>query len=220
MNTFEKHELFQIEVLEKLKSQNFLQALVFGGGTMLRLCHDLDRYSVDLDFWFIKEIPLENYFEKLKGFLQIEYELTDAQIKFYSLLVEIRSAFYPRHLKIEIRKAVKNWDVQENIAFSPLSNIQVLVKTHTLQQTMRNKIDAFIERNEIRDAYDLEFLLRKGVHLPPMDKQQRDLLLERIDQFSATDIKVKLGSIINSEKRAYYIANGFGYLKGKLLENA
>lgn len=82
MNTFEKHELFQIEVLEKLKSQNFLQALVFGGGTMLRLRHDLDRYSVDLDFWFIKEISPENYFEKLKGFLQIEHELTGARSNF------------------------------------------------------------------------------------------------------------------------------------------
>lgn len=83
---------------------------------------------------------------------------------------------------------------------------------------MHNKIVALIERNEIRDAYDLEFLLRKGVHLPPLDATPRELLLERIDQFSATYIKVKLGSIINSEKSAYYIANGFANLKGKLLE--
>ena len=53
MNIFEKHEIFEIEVLEKLKNARLLDSLVFGGGTMLRLCHELKRYSVDLDFWRI-----------------------------------------------------------------------------------------------------------------------------------------------------------------------
>ncbi|MDH3259067.1 MAG: nucleotidyl transferase AbiEii/AbiGii toxin family protein, partial [Deltaproteobacteria bacterium] len=44
-----------MEVLEKLKNTGLLEPLVFGGGTMLRLCHELKRYSADLDFWFIKE---------------------------------------------------------------------------------------------------------------------------------------------------------------------
>ena len=57
MDIFNRHEIFEIEVLEKMKSTKILDPLVFGGGTMLRLCHELGRYSVDLDFWFIKEIP-------------------------------------------------------------------------------------------------------------------------------------------------------------------
>ena len=55
MNIFEKHEIFEIEVLEKLKNTRLLDPLVFGGGTMLRLCHEMQRYSVDLDFWRIKD---------------------------------------------------------------------------------------------------------------------------------------------------------------------
>ena len=50
MNIFEKHEIFEMEVLEKLKNARLLDPLVFGGGSMLRLCHELNRYSVDLDF--------------------------------------------------------------------------------------------------------------------------------------------------------------------------
>ena len=42
-----------------MKSTKLLDPLVFGGGTMLRLCHDLNRYSVDLDFWFLKKISQE-----------------------------------------------------------------------------------------------------------------------------------------------------------------
>ena len=62
MDIFRKHEIFEIEMLEKLKNNRLLEPLVFGGGTMLRLCYELKRYSVDLDFWFIKKIPIKNYF--------------------------------------------------------------------------------------------------------------------------------------------------------------
>ena len=65
MDTFKQHEIFEIEVLDRiLKSAKLLDLLVFGGGTMLRLCHELQRYSVDLDFWFIKKTPHEAYLEQ------------------------------------------------------------------------------------------------------------------------------------------------------------
>ncbi len=50
MDTLKRHEVFEIEVLERLKSAKMLEPLVFGGGTMLRLCHEINRYSVDPDF--------------------------------------------------------------------------------------------------------------------------------------------------------------------------
>ena len=69
MDIFQQHEIFEIEVLEKLKNNRFLESLVFGGGTMLRLCHDLPRYSADLDFWIVKDIRYEPYFDRLKKFI-------------------------------------------------------------------------------------------------------------------------------------------------------
>ena len=48
-----KQEQFELEVLDRLQSGRFLDRLVFGGSTMLRLCFGLDRYSVDLDFWLL-----------------------------------------------------------------------------------------------------------------------------------------------------------------------
>ncbi len=41
-----KHEQFELEVLDTLNSGKFLANLVFCGGTMMRLCFGLDRYSV------------------------------------------------------------------------------------------------------------------------------------------------------------------------------
>ncbi|MBI4243194.1 MAG: nucleotidyl transferase AbiEii/AbiGii toxin family protein, partial [Planctomycetes bacterium] len=46
-----RQERFELEVLDRLNSKKILTNLVFGGGSMLRLCFGLNRFSVDLDFW-------------------------------------------------------------------------------------------------------------------------------------------------------------------------
>ena len=216
MDILNQHEIFEIEVLEKMKSARLLEALVFGGGSMLRLCHELNRYSVDLDFWFVKSLNQKFYFNKIQQTFKKEYELTDAQIKHFTILIELRSPIYPRRLKIEIRREMKAWDWQEKIAFSRFSNKQVLVKAHTLEQTMENKVLAFIEREEIRDCFDIEFMLRRGIELPIELKAQLKEMKQKLARLSDSDFKVKLGSILDDENREYYISNRFSYLKEKL----
>ena len=150
-----------IEVLDRMKSARLLDPLVFGGGSMLRLCHELNRYSVDLNFWLTKTIPQRDYFDKARRTFETNYEITDAQVKHYTLLFELRSAGYPKRLKIEIRRAVEDGDYEETIAFSRFAVKQVALKAHTLGQTMNTKVKAFLDRGEIRDCFDVEFLLRR-----------------------------------------------------------
>jgi hypothetical protein len=216
MDIFRQHEVFEIEVLDKMKSTKALEALVFGGGSMLRLCHELNRYSVDLDFWFVKRMPHATYFSKLQKVFGKEYEITDAQIKRYTLLLELRSPDYPKRLKVEIRREMKEWDIQEKIAFSRYSTKQVILKAHTLEQTMKNKIEAFLDRGEIRDGFDIEFLLRRGVALPDMDDQQTDAFKKKLARFKERDFKVRLGSTLESDIRNYYITHKFSYLEETL----
>ena len=216
MNIFEKHEIFEIEVLEKLKNARLLDSLVFGGGTMLRLCHELKRYSVDLDFWRIKDTAETILFDKIKDVLQQDYDITDAQLKHFTILLEIRSGYFPKRLKIEIRKEIRDWDFQEKIAYSKFSTKQVVLKAHTLEQTMKNKIAALLERGEIRDGFDLEFLLRQGIPLPDLSDADKAKMIVRLDGFKENDFKVKLGSILESDIRTYYIENQFNYLRQKL----
>ena len=216
MTIFEKHEIFEIETLELLKNTKLLEPLVFGGGTMLRLCFELKRYSADLDFWFVKEVSVDVFFKKIKQVLIQKYDLTDAQNKFYTLLLEFRSADYPRRLKIEVRKEIRPCDFQERIAFSTFSNKQVILKAHTLEQTMKNKVNALLERGEIRDGFDIEFLLRKGIVLPEITEAQKVKIIKRLEGFKAKDFKVKLGSILESDIRNYYVESRFSYLQEKL----
>ena len=216
MNIFEKHEIFEIEVLEKLKNERLIESLVFGGGSMLRLCHEMKRYSIDLDFWRIKSVPTDALFDKFQYFFEKEYDVTDEQIKHFTLLFEIRSAHFPKRLKIEIRKEIQDWDFQEKIAYSKFSTKQVSLKAHTLEQAMKNKIAALMERGEIRDGFDIEFLLRQGIPLPELTKNEISKLLNTVDGFKAKDFKVKLGSVVESDIRKFYIENRFNFFRQKL----
>jgi predicted nucleotidyltransferase component of viral defense system len=216
MDILSRHEMFEIEVLDGLKSAKLLEHLVFGGGTMLRLCHELNRYSVDLDFWFARKVSQKALFDKLQAILARKYEITDAQMKRYTLLVELRAAGYPKRLKIEIRREEKDFEVRNTIAFSRFSTRQVLLRTHTLAQTMRNKVAALLNRGEVRDGFDIEFMLRRGAHLPPVSARDVKALRERVAGFSARDFKVKLGSIVDPDTRLYYTENRFAYLFERL----
>ncbi len=216
MNIFQQHEVFEIEVLDRLHRSRALEPLVFGGGTMLRLCHELNRYSVDLDFWFIKTVQEQEYFRNLKNLLGKNYEITDAQIKHYTIVIELRSTIYPKRLKIEIRRKNETWDYQEKIAFSKFSTLQVMVNAHTLEQSMKNKVAAFFDRGEIRDCFDIEFLLRRGIKLPPLDSTALEKFQKKLQSFNRADFKVKLGSILEEDMRRYYVSQGFVYLKEKL----
>jgi predicted nucleotidyltransferase component of viral defense system len=216
MDTFEQHEVFEMEVLDRMSRAGVLEPLAFGGGTMLRLCHELPRYSADLDFWFIKPVDENAYSRQVQDLLKSAYEITDAHLKRYSLVVELRSGRYPRRLKIEIRREVRQWDCQQKIAFSRFDNRQVVVRAHTLEQTMENKVAALLDRGEIRDGFDIEFLLRRGIGLPLMDTARLEKMQARVGRFKEKDFKVGLGSILESDMRAYYAANGFAFLKERL----
>jgi len=77
MNELQKQEVFEIEILYLLHNKGFLKNLIFGGGTMLRLCYELPRFSLGLDFWTLEVKDFTIFFEKLNNMLSVETELTD-----------------------------------------------------------------------------------------------------------------------------------------------
>lgn len=215
MQVFEQHECFEMQVLNDMNSMRMLTPLVFGGGTMLRLCHELTRYSVDIDFYFMKKIDMDHYYNALLKSLSKKYKIKDQQNKFNTLLMEIKHQDYPRKLKIEINKNRIISVYESSIAFSSHTTHQVLVKTIPLEQMMKNKVDALKSRKEIRDAYDIEFLIRRGIKFEPTEFEASELL-SIIDAFTRQDFNVKLSSILPLEMRQYYQKNQLKFLKEHL----
>jgi hypothetical protein len=215
MQTLQNLEKLEIEVLELLNSIKALDSIYFGGGTMLRLCHNLNRYSTDLDFWLDTKIDAKTFFLSVKKILADNYRLTDSANKKFTLLYEIKSASLSRSLKIEIRKEQHEFEWERKIAYSKFSNKQVLVKGLTLKQMMNNKIEAMLSRKIIRDCFDIEFLLIRGVSLPT-DKDKLQKVLSIINNFKEQDYKVSLGSILDETERKFYLENRFRLLREEI----
>jgi hypothetical protein len=129
--------------------------------------------------------------------------------------VEVSSLQYPRKLKIEINTNNRYTDVVQSIAWSSHANIQVLVTAITLPKMMDLKINALLDRKEIRDAFDIEFLIRRGISLKLSQKKISEIK-KVLDGFKPMDFKVKLGSILTGEYRDYYNESGFAFLLGHL----
>ena len=216
MERLADHEALEMEVLQWLRSKGLLRNLVFGGGTMLRLCHEMPRYSLDMDFWFYKEIEYDSFYQQLENLIGEDYDVTDMQNKFYSILAEIRKVAGMPKLKIEIRKTLApGGSTEEKIAFSPHFPTQVLVRGLTLKQMFRNKASALLDRGEIRDAFDLEFLARRGVDLD-LNEDDKENIIVKLQGFKKRDFSVKLGSLLLPEVREYYNQKKFAYLEEKL----
>ncbi len=207
-----KQEQFELEVLEKLNSKRLLSGLIFAGGTALRLCYGLNRFSVDLDFWIATKSEPKVLFLKLKNCLREVYEIRDAANKFHTILFEIRAKGYPRSLKIEIRKKPRKIRGETAIAYSRHSNVQVFLKVISLEEAMISKIEAFLNRYEIRDLFDIEFLLKKGVSINASNEELSGII-KGLNSLTKKDYTVKLGSLLEEEQRKYYNEHNFKILK-------
>ena len=80
---------------------------------------------------------------------------------------------------------------------------------------MKNKIEAFLSRKIIRDCFDIEFLIMRGLELPH-DKRSLSEMLKLINDFKDIDYKVTLGSILDENDRRYYLSNRFSLLKEEI----
>ncbi|MBM4272539.1 MAG: nucleotidyl transferase AbiEii/AbiGii toxin family protein [Deltaproteobacteria bacterium] len=209
-----QQEIFELETLDRLNSCRVLPCLVFGGGTMLRLCHGLERFSVDLDFW-LKGTPPPDLFMRIQSCLDRVYTLSDVADKFHTWLFEIKSSLYPRSLKLEIRKDMEAFATEQTIAYSRYTSMQVLVTSVSLADMAASKIKAFLQRREIRDAYDLEFLYKRGV-FPDISPADRESLIAGIEALTQQDYQVKLGSLLEEPYRSYYRQENFKILKSAL----
>lgn len=218
MQDLQNLEIFEIEVLDLLNSKKILDQLYFGGGTMMRLCHNLNRYSTDLDFWIFNNTGSTSVYKTVKDILLQNYKITDAANKKNTLLFEFRSLNIKRSLKIEIRKEQKNFDWERKIAFSKFTNKQVMIKGLTLNQMMKNKTEALISRKIIRDCFDIDFLITRGINLPK-DKKTLEAILQIIDSFKDRDYKVTLGSVLDEKDRKYYAQNKFRLLREEIRHN-
>jgi predicted nucleotidyltransferase component of viral defense system len=105
-------EIVQEITLLALARQNFFSNAAFYGGTALRLCHGLNRFSEDLDFTILnpdKKFSLENYLKGVESELSTYDLKVSVEQKKKTIESNIESAFLKANT-IEILLAIEGWE--------------------------------------------------------------------------------------------------------------
>ncbi len=150
--------------------QEYGNELVFKGGTALKKCYGLDRFSEDLDFTCLKEIDIKKIENGLKRFnLEFESE-TNSYKEGLKIILRINGPLYVG-IRNSLCKLVIDFSFRENVLLKPLIKSigrfleeipQFDVFVMQEKEILAEKIRAIMTRNKARDVYDLWFLLNKN----------------------------------------------------------
>lgn len=188
-------EVMQEVALAGLYRAGFFEKAAFYGGTALRIFHNLNRYSEDLDFSLLKldkDFSLDPYLNAIV----LEFESVGMKVsikeKQKALQSNIESAFLKSetiwkelvleniipenglgqiaHIRIKLevdREPPLGFTTEEKLLLQPFS---FYVKCFVLQDLFAGKMHALLFRkwkNNVkgRDWYDLEWYIKKGVAL-------------------------------------------------------
>ena len=188
-------EIMQEITLAGLQRSSFFEKAAFYGGTALRIFHNLDRFSEDLDFSLLqteKDFSLEKYqyaiineFASLGMNVSIsekqkvkQNNINSAFLKSETIWRELKlETIIPQNgldtkanikIKIEVdTEPPLNFKTEEKLLLKPFS---FYVKCFTLPDLFAGKMHALLFRKwgtnvKGRDWYDMEWYIKKGIKL-------------------------------------------------------
>lgn len=164
----EEHEIL---ILREMMESVIGSALVFKGGTALRLAYGSPRFSDDLDFSLLAAVTEEEFRRMVEATAKAlpEVDLVEALSKQFTLfaLFRVRTPFltYPFSIKVEMSTRLEPTEPKQRVELrlltSPTTPISVLAKVSSLDWMWADKQEAFARRKQPRDLYDLWFIAQK-----------------------------------------------------------
>jgi hypothetical protein len=165
--------------------QEYGKGIVFKGGTALKKCYGLSRFSEDLDFTCTERVDSKKLENGLRRF-NIEFEMERNEFENgLKVTLKIKGPLY-----IGERKSLCNFIVdfsfRENVVLQPIIKtlgrfmeetpaFDVLVMDE--KEILAEKARAIMTRAKARDVYDIWFLLGSGV---PFDA---DLIKKKLEYY-------------------------------------
>lgn len=147
--------------------------LVFKGGTALYKLHGLNRFSEDLDFsGKIDKTTVRRISGYIKDF-GYETDFLIKTMKTGTLLTFITQGFLyhgtpesKARIQMDVSRTSINLDPNWHQFFSLYPDIPSFkLKAMALEEILTEKVRALLVRNKARDAYDIWYLLSKGIRV-------------------------------------------------------
>lgn len=192
------------------------QFLGFKGGTMAMFFHQLDRFSVDLDFDLMDLEKKEEIFKTLEGVLKKFGEIKESYIKSYTIFFLLSYGERDRNIKIEIntRDFGSKYEIQSYMGIS----VRIMVK----EDIFAHKLCAWYERysKTSRDMYDVHFFLSK--FWSPREeiikkrtgmsyKELIEVMIKKLEEDPPKNILSGLGELLDEKQK--------NWVKNKLVED-
>lgn len=162
-------EEYEMIILKALFESELGRALVFKGGTALRLAYGSPRFSEDLDFSVIKKLNQETLYKLFKSVAdQYEaLEFIELKQKFftYFALFKVKEEFTPQAFSIKFEASIRPVDWQKDKDYkllalnSKVTNLTVLAQIASLEMIEKEKLT--IDPPRVRDIFDLWFIRQK-----------------------------------------------------------
>jgi hypothetical protein len=151
-----------IEVVQALAKSEAGSQIAFKGGTALRLFYDLPRFSEDVDYDFLSGMSADKLLNIIKNvFKKKKWEITDAAIKYHTVLLELRFPGPERNFHVKIEVSTREKEIDTTIL--SLRGVAILALEPSFLMT--EKLLTFVERQAGRDIFDAWFILKNGYPL-------------------------------------------------------
>lgn len=191
-------------------SRTFPDSLVFKGGTALMICHNLDRFSEDLDFTATRKKDVKQLIKEIQKKLQeqgiettIENEETTPISK--SFHIRCKGPTYngtrqtTRKIEIDIsyREAVKLQTETTRIIHPYNDTPTFYIQSMQLEEILAEKIRAILTRQKARDVYDTEYLIARNI------KPNKQLINEKLKYYNKTYSKKELEEKLEEKRKLW-----------------
>jgi hypothetical protein len=188
LNLGQAEKFYFQDIILFILNQEYGKNMIFKGGTALRKCYGLDRFSEDLDFTCLIRIDIKELEIGLKRFaMDYEKEVSEREND-VRMIIRIKGPLYTgipqSYCRIQI-----DLSYRENITIEP--NIKrigmYIAEIPTFEISVMNEIEILAEkiraiwtRSDAKDIYDLMFLLRKGIRF------EKGLVNRKLDLYDSS----------------------------------
>ena len=145
--------------------------IVFKGGTAMKKCFGLDRFSEDLDFSCSKSIDAKNLANGLKRF-RLDFEMQKDEFDDgMKITLRLKGPLY-NGTQNSVCRFIIDFSFRENVMLKPVvkSIGRYMYETPAFdvfvmqeEEILAEKVRAIMSREKARDVYDMRFLIEKGV---------------------------------------------------------
>ncbi len=234
-------EYLQTLLLNRISKSGFAQELVFIGGTSMRFCHGLDRFSEDLDFDYFgadREM-LRGQFEAIAGHVSNEglpcsvahdYRNSDNFCKMQ--FPDISKSYTlddPRKkiwVKIDIQKNKTPYEKQLHYVnrfgqffpvYLPVINVLLSMKAIVITQRAKARdmydFSFLCQRAKIDFSYLKQVMAQRGVHVSTPENLKQ-MILRTVETADMREKEHEISLFLINRENAVRVSSFYDYVNG------